>query len=79
MLPSVTRATVVIFLYILPGAIVLKCFRSEYLARPLIRVYTLVPFFWSCCSVCIRQAAVERRPPSTEVSVFELACMSSCF
>jgi hypothetical protein len=45
MLPSVTRATVVIFLYILPGAIVLKCFRSECLARPLIRVYTLVPFF----------------------------------
>ena len=46
MLHSVTRATVVIFLYILPGAIVLKCFRSECLARPLIRVYTLVPFFF---------------------------------
>ena len=45
MLPSVTRATVVIFFCILPGAIALKCFRSECLARPFIRVYTLVPFF----------------------------------
>ena len=32
-------------LAILPVAIALKCFRSGCVARPFIRVYTLVPFF----------------------------------
>ena len=35
-------------LAILPVAIALKCFRSGCVARPFIRVYTLVPFFFLC-------------------------------